>query len=143
MWAMFAYQDVVPPERLVFVNWFSNEAGGVTRNPIVPTWPLETITTLQFDDEPDGKTKVSVTWAPHQATEVEQKTFEASTAEEGELGQQFRSARGLPDEGKLAGDRRLVRLRRKRGADETALARLGKRAAAAPQRQERVRVPAA
>jgi uncharacterized protein YndB with AHSA1/START domain len=89
MWAMFAYHDVVPPERLVFVNWFSNEAGGVTRNPIVPTWPLETITTLQFDEEPDGKTKVSVTWAPHKATEVEQKTFEASPLKKVSWGSSF------------------------------------------------------
>lgn len=89
MWAMFAYQDVVPPERLVFVNWFSNEAGGVTRNPIVPTWPLETITTLQFDEEPDGKTKVSVTWAPHKATDVEQKTFEASPLKKVSWGSSF------------------------------------------------------
>lgn len=78
MWAMFVYREVVEPERLVFVNSFSNEAGGVTRNPLVPTWPVETITAIQFDDEGDGKTKVTVTWAAHNATDIEQQTFNAS-----------------------------------------------------------------
>jgi uncharacterized protein YndB with AHSA1/START domain len=78
MWAKFIYREILPPERLVFVNSFSNEAGGVTRHPIVPTWPLETLTTLTLEEEPGGKTKLSVRWSPHNATDVERKTFEAA-----------------------------------------------------------------
>jgi uncharacterized protein YndB with AHSA1/START domain len=78
IWGKFVYQEIVPPERLVFVNSFSNEAGGVTRHPIVPTWPLETLTVLTLEDEPGGKTKLSIRWSPHSATEVEQKTFDAA-----------------------------------------------------------------
>ena len=78
MWGKFVYQEVAPPERLVFINSFSNEAGGVTRHPIVPTWPMETMTTVTLEEEPGGKTKFSVRWAPHNATEVERRTFDAA-----------------------------------------------------------------
>jgi uncharacterized protein YndB with AHSA1/START domain len=78
MWGKFVYREIVPPERLVFVNSFSNAAGGVTRHPIVPTWPMETLITVTFDDEGGGKSKLNVRWAAHNANEVEQKTFDAS-----------------------------------------------------------------
>jgi uncharacterized protein YndB with AHSA1/START domain len=78
MWGKFVYQEIAVPERLVFVNSFSNAAGGVTRHPIVPTWPLETLITVNLDDEPGGKTKLSVRWSAHNATEIERKTFDAS-----------------------------------------------------------------
>jgi uncharacterized protein YndB with AHSA1/START domain len=78
VWGKFIYQEIVPPERLVFINTFSNEAGGITRHPIVPTWPMETLTTLTLEEETDGKTKLTVHWRPHNATEVEQKTFDAA-----------------------------------------------------------------
>ena len=57
MWAKFEYQEIAPPERLVFINSFSNEAGGITRHPIVPTWPLHTLTSITLEEEPDGKTR--------------------------------------------------------------------------------------
>jgi uncharacterized protein YndB with AHSA1/START domain len=78
MWGKFVYQEIAVAERLVFVNSFSNAAGGVTRHPIVPTWPLETLITVNLDDEPGGKTKLSVRWSAHNATEIERKTFDAS-----------------------------------------------------------------
>jgi len=78
MWGKFVYREIVPPERLVFVNSFSNAAGGVTRHPIVPTWPLETLITVTLDEEEGEKSKLNVRWAPHNANEVEQKTFSAS-----------------------------------------------------------------
>jgi len=78
MWGKFVYREIVPPERLVFVNSFSNAAGGVSRHPIVPTWPMETLITVTFEDEGGGKSKLNVRWAAHNATEVEQKTFNAS-----------------------------------------------------------------
>jgi uncharacterized protein YndB with AHSA1/START domain len=78
IWGKFVYQEIVAPERLVFVNSFSDKDGGVTRHPIVPTWPLETLTTLILEDEPDAKTKLSVRWSPHNATDVERNTFHAA-----------------------------------------------------------------
>ena len=37
MWGKFVYHDIVAPERLVFVNCFSNQAGEITRHPIGAT----------------------------------------------------------------------------------------------------------
>ena len=33
MWGLFTYREIVPQEKLVFVNSFSDEKGGVTRHP--------------------------------------------------------------------------------------------------------------
>ena len=34
MWGKFVYREITPPERLVFINSFSDEAGGLTRHPM-------------------------------------------------------------------------------------------------------------
>ena len=78
MWAKFVYRDVVPPDHLTFVNSFSNEAGEIRRHPIVPTWPLETLTAIALADEAPNKTKLTITWSPHNANEIERKTFNMS-----------------------------------------------------------------
>jgi uncharacterized protein YndB with AHSA1/START domain len=76
MWGKFVYQEIVPPARLIFVNSFSNQAGEITRHPIVPTWPRETLITVTLEDEPGGKTRLNVRWSPHNATDVERNTFD-------------------------------------------------------------------
>ena len=62
---------------MVFISSFSDEAGGVTRHPMAPTWPLELLSTFTFEEQPDGKTKVTIRWRPHNATDDERKTFDA------------------------------------------------------------------
>ena len=76
MWAKYVYQEIVPPERIVFINSFSNQAGEITRHPIVPTWPRET--RVMVKSRAGGKTRLNVRWTPHNATEVEQKAFDVS-----------------------------------------------------------------
>jgi uncharacterized protein YndB with AHSA1/START domain len=44
---------------------------------MAPTWPLEMRSTFAFEEEPGGKTKLTIRWAPHNATAEEQKTFDA------------------------------------------------------------------
>jgi uncharacterized protein YndB with AHSA1/START domain len=78
MWAKFVYREIVAPERLVWVHSFSDEAGGLTRHPLSPTWPLEMLTTVTFAEEPGGKTKVNLRWSPLNATAEEQATFNAA-----------------------------------------------------------------
>ena len=46
MWGRFVYREIVRPERIVLVNSFSDEAGGVTRHPGHMDWPLEMVTTF-------------------------------------------------------------------------------------------------
>jgi uncharacterized protein YndB with AHSA1/START domain len=77
MWGKLVYREIDPPQRLVWVNSFSDEAGGLTRHPLSPTWPLEMLTTATLDEAPDGKTRLTIRWSPLGATPTEQKTFDA------------------------------------------------------------------
>jgi uncharacterized protein YndB with AHSA1/START domain len=78
MWGKFVYREIVPNERMVLINSFSDEAGGVTRHPMAPTWPLELLSTFTFEDEPGGKTKLTIRWSAHNATEEERNAFDTS-----------------------------------------------------------------
>lgn len=75
MWGWFVYREIVAPERLVFVNAFSDEEGGITRAPFSQTWPLEILNTVTFDEQ-DGKTTLTLRGGPINATEEERKTFQ-------------------------------------------------------------------
>jgi uncharacterized protein YndB with AHSA1/START domain len=77
MWGKFVFREIVPQERLVFINSFSDEAGGVTRHPGHEKWPLLMLSTFTFEELPGGKTKFTVRWETHNATEEEQKTFDS------------------------------------------------------------------
>jgi uncharacterized protein YndB with AHSA1/START domain len=77
MWGKFIYREIVAPERLVHIVAFSDEKQGVTRHPMSPSWPLETLATATFTEH-DGKTTLTVRWAPHNATEAERNTFATS-----------------------------------------------------------------
>ena len=77
MWGKFVYREIVPPEKLVFINSFSDEKGGLTRHPMAPTWPLEMLSVFTFEEQPGGKTKFTIRWSPHNASEEERKTFDA------------------------------------------------------------------
>ena len=75
MWGRFVYREIVTPERLVYVNSFSDEAGNVTRHPWSQNWPLEMLSTTTFTEEHDGKTTFMVKWTPLCVTALELKTF--------------------------------------------------------------------
>ena len=77
MWGKFVYQEITPPERMVLINSFSDEAGGITRHPMAPNWPLQMFSTFTFEDVGGGKTKFAVRWSPHNATAEERKVFAA------------------------------------------------------------------
>jgi len=75
MWGRAVYREIVAPERVVWVNSFSDEAGGLTRHPGSAMWPLEMLTVATFAEH-DGKTLVTLTWTTVNATAEEQKTFD-------------------------------------------------------------------
>jgi len=76
MWGKFVYREIVKPERLVWVNSFSDKDGGTTVHPMSPTWPREMLSTALFEEQ-DGKTKLTVQWVPLEgSTELERQTFE-------------------------------------------------------------------
>lgn len=74
-WGKFVYREILKPERLVWVNSFSDENGAITSHPMSPNWPRETLTTVTFAEQ-SGKTNVSIQWVPINATDLEIKTFE-------------------------------------------------------------------
>ena len=77
MWGRFVFRDIAAPERLVFVNSFSDPEGGVTRAPfpqLRDLWPLEVLTDVGFA-EVDGKTRMTLRARPINATAAERRAF--------------------------------------------------------------------
>jgi len=77
MWGKFVYREIVPQERIVLVNSFSDEDGGLTRHPMSASWPLETLSSFTLTEE-NGRSTASIRWLPFNATAEEIKTFDAA-----------------------------------------------------------------
>lgn len=75
MWGKFVYQEIIASERLVFIQSFSDEAGNTIRAPFSEQWPLEVINELTLT-ESDGKTTMTLSGGPYNATEEERAAFE-------------------------------------------------------------------
>ena len=76
VWGHWAFREVASPARMVFVATFSDEAGGLTRNPWTPNWPAQVLTTVTFHEH-DGRTTLTIHGVPVDATELEHATFRA------------------------------------------------------------------
>ena len=75
MWGRAIYREVLSPERLVYVQSFSDAAGEITRAPFFDgRWPLEMLTTVAFEEE-GARTRVTLTWSPLNAEADEQANF--------------------------------------------------------------------
>ena len=81
MWGRFVFREITAPERIVFINSFSDETAGLTRAPFFDgKWPLEMLSTFLFEDVDSGKTRFTVKWTPHNASADEIATFAANLA---------------------------------------------------------------
>jgi uncharacterized protein YndB with AHSA1/START domain len=78
MWGKWVIRELKAPERIVLVSSFSDEKGGITRHPMAPTWPLETLSDTTFAAEGPKKTKLTLRWSPLNATDEERAIFMAS-----------------------------------------------------------------
>jgi uncharacterized protein YndB with AHSA1/START domain len=76
VWGHWAFREVAAPARLVFLATFSDEAGGLARNPWAPAWPEQVITTVTFAEH-DGRTTLTIHAAPVDATSAEHAVFRA------------------------------------------------------------------
>lgn len=74
MWGRFTYREITPPERLVFVLSFADEAGETVRAPFNAHWPLRVLTTVTLAAEGD-RTTVTVRSEPLEATAEERAAF--------------------------------------------------------------------
>lgn len=79
MWGKANYMEVTPPDRLVWVQHFSDEAGTVQPAPFPEPWPLKMLTIVDFTDE-GGGTKVTIQWSPWEAGDAEWQTFNKNRA---------------------------------------------------------------
>ncbi len=75
MWGKFRYIEMNEPERIVFVNSFSDEAGNVTPNAFLPDFPLEIMNILTLTEH-DGRTTLTLKGSPINASEKEMTTFQ-------------------------------------------------------------------
>ncbi len=77
IWGRAIYREIVPPLKLVWLNSFSDEAGGITPHPFsTDPWPLQMLTTVTLTEQ-GAKTLVTITWVPFDATAAERATFDA------------------------------------------------------------------
>jgi uncharacterized protein YndB with AHSA1/START domain len=89
MWGRFAYREIVPPERLVYVNSFADAEGNVAPMPYFDGFPAEILHTVTFE-EADGRTTITLHAMPLNATAAEQASFEGLfTSMEGGFGGTF------------------------------------------------------
>ncbi len=77
MWGKWVYREIVKPEKLVFIDCFSDAKGGVTRHPMSQNWPLEMLTMITFTER-NGKTEITVQWEAYNASEAEREVFNSS-----------------------------------------------------------------
>lgn len=76
MWGRFRYLDIEAPRRIVFINSFSDEAGGITRAPFDEQWPQEMRNTITLS-EASGVTTLTLTGRPENATPEEAAVYDA------------------------------------------------------------------
>tara|TARA_R110002124_G_scaffold49112_3_gene144388 strand:+ start:566 stop:1063 length:498 start_codon:yes stop_codon:yes gene_type:complete len=68
------FQEVVPPEKLVWHHSSTDTDWNIISNPMMPGWPDVLLTTVVFEED-GAKTNVSLTMAPLDATETEAASF--------------------------------------------------------------------
>jgi uncharacterized protein YndB with AHSA1/START domain len=77
MWGKWTFREIKAPELMVVVVSFSDKDRGVTRHPMAPNWPLETLSRTTFEEQ-DGKTLMTLRWRAINATPEEIAMFDAS-----------------------------------------------------------------
>lgn len=83
MWLLTKYEQVSPPEKLVFLQYMSNDQGDILPNPQMPHWPRDMLATLTFEELGENTTKLTFLWEPRNPTPQEIETFEASRPDHG------------------------------------------------------------
>lgn len=72
MYARHEYVQVRRPDRLAYLQTFTDEHGNVSRQPGAPTWPEATLVTVVFAEEGPSETRVTVRFDVHGAVTPEE-----------------------------------------------------------------------
>lgn len=83
MWLFTKYEEVLSPEKLVFLQYMSNESGEIVAMPHMPNWPKDMLATLLFEEVSEEKTKLTFLWEPRNPTLEELEVFESTRADHG------------------------------------------------------------
>ncbi len=83
MWLFTQYEEVNSPEKLVFLQYMSNENGDILPSPHMPNWPKHMLATLLFEEISENKTKITFYWEPRNPTPEEVEAFESTRADHG------------------------------------------------------------
>lgn len=90
MWGKQVFKEIVPMEKLVLIQSFSDPDGGIGTHPMSPTWPKEMLATMVYEDAGPNQTKMTVTWTPYNSDDVAIATFDgARQSMTGGFGQMF------------------------------------------------------
>lgn len=79
MFGRFTFQEIIAPQRLVFINSFADAEGNIIPAPIVENFPLEIRNVLTLEEQ-DGKTRMTLQGGPIRANEAEIATYQGMTA---------------------------------------------------------------
>jgi uncharacterized protein YndB with AHSA1/START domain len=70
------YTEVTPPERLACLMSNADSDWNIVPNPRMPDWPRTLLTVVTLENA-GGKTKMRLTWTPHDASKAEIDCFAA------------------------------------------------------------------
>src|ERR1051326_8399110 len=79
IWGKFVYREIAAPERIVFVNSFSDREGNTVRAPFAEDFPLAILNVLTLTEQ-HGATTLTLRGSPLNATEAEKKRYAAMKA---------------------------------------------------------------
>jgi uncharacterized protein YndB with AHSA1/START domain len=71
------YTEVTAPERLVWLHSSSDAHWNIICSPMMANWPRVLLTTVTFAQDGD-RTRMRLTWVPHEASEAEIACFAAA-----------------------------------------------------------------
>ena len=80
LWGLQRFREIVPNEKIVLIQSFSDKDGGVTRNPMASEWPLEMLATTTFEDIGRGMTRITISWRPYNSDDAGIRAFDAGRA---------------------------------------------------------------
>ena len=72
MYGRTDYRSIERPDRIVYTQQFCDENEKVVRHPMSPTWPETMLTHVEFSEEGEHQTRVTVTWIPDGAVTDEE-----------------------------------------------------------------------
>jgi uncharacterized protein YndB with AHSA1/START domain len=80
MWGLQRFREIVPEEKIVLIQSFSDKDGGLARHPMSPDWPLEMLATTTFEEAGPRLTRLTISWQPYESDEAGIRAFDAGRA---------------------------------------------------------------